>query len=197
MPLTEFQESVARLLAQNRTPDNYLAGGAALHLFTTGQGNIVEGRDFTNNVVHPTWTPYTYPHPLTATNTISPTSGSVATGGQIDFDSSGGFTPYLFTLQVNNSGGSINSSTGLYTAGNTAPSSDTVRVWDSYGNYADASVSVSSSAPKPNPKRKSRILIFNNKFQGNETSYDLDLLPPTFRQLITNNLMTVVLNPDL
>ncbi len=32
MPLTEFQESVARLLAQNRTPDNYLAGGAALHI---------------------------------------------------------------------------------------------------------------------------------------------------------------------
>lgn len=32
MPLTAFQQSVARLLATNRTPDSHLAGGAALHL---------------------------------------------------------------------------------------------------------------------------------------------------------------------
>ena len=32
MPLTEFQEGIARLLAASRTPDNYLAGGAALHI---------------------------------------------------------------------------------------------------------------------------------------------------------------------
>ena len=32
MPLTEFQAGVARLLAPNRSPDSYLAGGAALHL---------------------------------------------------------------------------------------------------------------------------------------------------------------------
>jgi len=32
MPLTEFQETLVRLLAANRTPDSYLAGGAALHL---------------------------------------------------------------------------------------------------------------------------------------------------------------------
>jgi len=32
MPLTPFQEAVARLLSTQRTPDSYLAGGAALHL---------------------------------------------------------------------------------------------------------------------------------------------------------------------
>jgi len=32
MPLTTFQETVARLLASNRTEDSHLAGGAALHL---------------------------------------------------------------------------------------------------------------------------------------------------------------------
>lgn len=32
MPLTSFQEIVARLVAQNRTEDSHLAGGAALHI---------------------------------------------------------------------------------------------------------------------------------------------------------------------
>ena len=32
MPLTPYQEEVARLLASNRRQDSYLAGGAALHL---------------------------------------------------------------------------------------------------------------------------------------------------------------------
>ena len=32
MPLTEFQAGVAKLLASQRTPDSYLAGGAAMHI---------------------------------------------------------------------------------------------------------------------------------------------------------------------
>jgi hypothetical protein len=32
VPLTELQEAVARLLAVHRSPDSYLAGGAALHI---------------------------------------------------------------------------------------------------------------------------------------------------------------------
>ncbi len=32
MPLTGFQQTLARLLAVNRTPDSFLAGGAAIHL---------------------------------------------------------------------------------------------------------------------------------------------------------------------
>ena len=32
VPLTAYQKELARLLSQNRTPDSYLAGGAALHI---------------------------------------------------------------------------------------------------------------------------------------------------------------------
>ena len=32
MPLTDFQKNIAQLLASNRSPDSYLAGGAALHI---------------------------------------------------------------------------------------------------------------------------------------------------------------------
>lgn len=32
MPLNHYQSTIARLLSRNRTPDSYLAGGAALHL---------------------------------------------------------------------------------------------------------------------------------------------------------------------
>ncbi len=32
MPLTSYQQGVARLLSETRTPDSFLAGGAALHL---------------------------------------------------------------------------------------------------------------------------------------------------------------------
>ena len=32
MPLTDYQAEVARLLAANRSPDSYLAGGSAIHL---------------------------------------------------------------------------------------------------------------------------------------------------------------------
>ena len=32
MPLTPFQSAIAELLAVNRSPDSYLAGGSALHI---------------------------------------------------------------------------------------------------------------------------------------------------------------------
>ena len=37
MPLTGFQSQIARLLSVNRTPDSYLAGGAALHIEPNGK----------------------------------------------------------------------------------------------------------------------------------------------------------------
>ncbi|HEY6077998.1 MAG TPA: nucleotidyl transferase AbiEii/AbiGii toxin family protein [Polyangiaceae bacterium] len=37
MPLTPFQEQIASLLAADRSPDSYLAGGAALHIAPTSQ----------------------------------------------------------------------------------------------------------------------------------------------------------------
>lgn len=37
MPLTPFQEQIASLLAVDRSPDSYLAGGAAMHIAPTSQ----------------------------------------------------------------------------------------------------------------------------------------------------------------
>lgn len=45
MPLTEFQKRLSRLLARNRSPDSYLAGGAALH-FTPHSTRYSNDLDF-------------------------------------------------------------------------------------------------------------------------------------------------------
>jgi hypothetical protein len=45
MPLTEFQKRVGRLLARHRSPDSYLAGGAALH-FTPNSTRYSNDLDF-------------------------------------------------------------------------------------------------------------------------------------------------------
>jgi len=51
-------------------------------------------------------------------------------------------TGYVYSILVNNSGGSINSSTGVYTAGST-PGTDTVKCVDSASNSVTSSVTVS------------------------------------------------------
>ncbi len=64
-------------------------------------------------------------------------------GDTIDFGASGGTGGgYVYTLLVNNSGASIDSGTGFYTAGSTPNVSDTVRVTDSGSNTDDAVVNV-------------------------------------------------------
>ena len=49
---------------------------------------------------------------------------------------------YVWSLQTNQSGGSINPSTGVYTAGNKLHTVDTVKVTDSLGNIATREVRV-------------------------------------------------------
>lgn len=73
---------------------------------------------------------------------VNPTSASVAnTVGTVDFTALGGFGAYTWTIHTNNSGGTINGSTGHYVAGST-PSTDTVRATDAAGNFKDVSVVV-------------------------------------------------------
>jgi lysophospholipase L1-like esterase len=92
------------------------------------------------------------------TVSISPQFTSLVVGTTKQFVAGGGSAPFSFSLAVNNSGGSINSSTGLYTAGTTANVTDTVRVTDSFGSTADASALVVGEPnrlafivqPKPN-----------------------------------------------
>lgn len=73
---------------------------------------------------------------------LTPTSSQVAPSGTETFVAYGGYGVYTYSLSVNNSGGSINSSTGLYTAGATPNVIDTVLVIDSLGNSSTANVQV-------------------------------------------------------
>lgn len=70
---------------------------------------------------------------------ISPTALNMLTNGSQTFTATGGVTPYTFS--VLSGGGSINSSTGAYTAP-AAPATVVVRVTDVLGNHADSNVNV-------------------------------------------------------
>src|SRR2546421_1988955 len=75
---------------------------------------------------------------------ISPAVVNVASTGTQTFTAGGGGAPYTFSVAVNNSGATINATTGEYTAGNTDNMTDTVRVTDAFGSIADATVNVTS-----------------------------------------------------
>lgn len=72
-------------------------------------------------------------------NPVAP--ASVTDGDTIQFSALGGFGAYTFTIHTNVSGGTINGSTGLYTAGST-PGTDVVRVTDAASNHTDVNVTV-------------------------------------------------------
>lgn len=72
---------------------------------------------------------------------LLPLASNVAALASRQFTGLGGYGTLVYSISVNNSGGSINSSSGLYTAGST-PSSDTVKVTDTFGNFATATVTV-------------------------------------------------------
>lgn len=74
---------------------------------------------------------------------VSPATSSVVnTTGTVQFTVIGGYGDTDFSLSVNNSGGSIDAESGLYTAGTSHPATDTVLATDSLGNTGTASVSV-------------------------------------------------------
>jgi uncharacterized phage protein gp47/JayE len=72
-------------------------------------------------------------------NPVAP--DTVTDGDEIEFSALGGFGTYTFTIHTNVSGGTINGSTGVYTAGAT-PGTDVVRVTDGLGNFTDVNVTV-------------------------------------------------------
>jgi hypothetical protein len=74
---------------------------------------------------------------------LSPTSSTVArTTGTVSFQAYGGYGTYTYSILTNNSGGSINASTGVYTAGSTPNVTDTIQAVDVFGNTATATVAV-------------------------------------------------------
>lgn len=74
--------------------------------------------------------------------TLTPSSVQVAALATQTFIGAGGYGTLTYSFQTNNSGGTIDGSTGLYTAGSTGSVTDTVKVTDTFGNSATATVSV-------------------------------------------------------
>jgi hypothetical protein len=75
---------------------------------------------------------------------LAPATVTVAPRGSRGFAASGGQGAYVYTLATNASGGSINASTGAYTAGPTPNVTDLVRVTDAAAATATATVTVSA-----------------------------------------------------
>jgi len=81
---------------------------------------------------------------VTAGISIAPASASAAPSHVVSFTATGGSgTGYAWTFATNASGGNINLESGTYMAGPTGGVTDVVKVTDSLGNVAVASISVS------------------------------------------------------
>ncbi len=78
---------------------------------------------------------------------ITPSNVNVAVTGSQTFTAGGGFPPYTFSLVTNNSGATLNTATGQYTAGTTPNVIDTVRATDFFGSTAEATINVTTGAP--------------------------------------------------
>jgi hypothetical protein len=66
----------------------------------------------------------------------------VAHTASATFTGLGGYGTLTYSFQTNNSGGTLNASTGAYTAGSVSGVTDTLLVTDAFGNTATASVTV-------------------------------------------------------
>lgn len=72
---------------------------------------------------------------------LLPSSYTVDTTTTLQMTGYGGYGTLTYSIQTNNSGGSINASSGLFTAGAT-PGIDTLKVTDAFGNTATATIAV-------------------------------------------------------
>lgn len=78
--------------------------------------------------------------------TVVPASAATAPRGIIQFVTTGGSgSGDVWTLAANSSGGAIEATTGVYTAGATGGVTDIIRVSDSQGNIASATVTVEAA----------------------------------------------------
>lgn len=72
---------------------------------------------------------------------LTPSGQQVSAAGTVTFVGLGGYGSYTYSISVNASGGSINASTGVYTAGGVS-GTDTIKVVDAFGNQATTTVTV-------------------------------------------------------
>jgi len=117
--------------------DALVGGDPGLDIFRVIAGSGVAPRPVT--VAPPTCT-----FGAPATLAIAPTSISVAAGSGVAFVASGGTPPYAWSLAASPSGGFIEVSRGIYTAGATGGTTDVVQLRDSVGAQVQASVTVTA-----------------------------------------------------
>jgi MYXO-CTERM domain-containing protein len=80
---------------------------------------------------------------VTAGVAVTPASSTALPGGSLTFDAAGGSgAGYVWSLEINASGGTIGSVSAVYVAGAATGVTDSVRVADSLGNVGTASVAV-------------------------------------------------------
>lgn len=114
-------------------------------LVTSAGFSTTSGGSYTNTLLPSTKDKQfavTSPNIIILPMIISPMNPTVVHAGTISFTEVGGFGTMTWAIHTNNSSGSINSSTGVYTAGATHPVTDTVRVTDALGNFTDIAVAV-------------------------------------------------------
>lgn len=99
---------------------------------------------------------------------ISPKTVTVSAGGTVTFSASGGIPPYVYSMQSNPSGGSINANSGIYTAGNTTGVTDSVKVIDNIGASSMAQVIVSG----PPISQAGFTTSFVSSYQDDNGLYD-------------------------
>lgn len=75
---------------------------------------------------------------------LSPSVASIAALGTQQFLGYGGYGELTYSISINNSGGSIDSSTGFYTAGAVTSVTDTIQVADKFANTATATIVVTA-----------------------------------------------------
>ncbi|MCI0343474.1 MAG: hypothetical protein L0216_20400, partial [Planctomycetales bacterium] len=132
------------------TGNGYVAVPGARTIFTNSSVNSVDQMVFadanddfgTLQVLKTLSTGYRV---FAASVEISPILLTMMNGTTQTFTASGGATPYTYSITTNNSGATINSSTGVYTAGATVNRADTVQVQDANGKIARATVNVVSA----------------------------------------------------
>ena len=73
---------------------------------------------------------------------LNKSQNSISSGGIVQFAGVGGYGAYTYSFSSNLSGGSINATTGLYTAGVTTGVSDVIRVRDIQGHTVTSSIAV-------------------------------------------------------
>lgn len=72
---------------------------------------------------------------------LQPSAQNIGTEVEIQFSAKGGYGDYTYSLETDNSGASIDASSGLYESGTTA-GVDTIRVTDEEGNFSEVNITV-------------------------------------------------------